>query len=330
MADSQKKRILVVKLSSLGDTLHALPTVAELKAQLGAEIHWAVQPEFSSLVSCFSCVDRVVQVPRPSDFTGFCRALREVRKVRYDLVVDLQGLMKSAVVARSARAPRYIGPSFSREGSRLLYSDLAGVMNRDRHAVDECLDLIRRLGLEMPAVPRFPLTVPELDLDTQAPLAHRGPRIAIAPVSRWKSKNWPEHYFAKLVGSLVKNHDARLYLIGGKADHEVAERILAASGVDAANLCGTLSLVQSLAVISKCEALVSNDSGPMHMGAALGVKCVVPFGPTSPERTGPYGANHVVLRGGGCPPCHEKECVTGTHECLLAITPERVESALFG
>ena len=330
MADSQKMRILVVKLSSLGDTLHALPTVAELKTQLGAEIHWAVQPEFSSLVSCFTCVDRVIKVPRPSDFPGFCRALREVRTVRYDLVVDLQGLMKSAVVARSARAPRRIGPSFSREGSRLLYSEVAGATNRARHAVDECLDVIRHLGMEMPAVPRFPLTVPAFDLDAQATLAHGGPRLAIAPVSRWKSKNWPEDYFAQLVSRLVKNHDARVYVIGGKADHEVAERILAASGVDAANLCGTLSLVQSLAVISKCEALVSNDSGPMHMGAALGVKCVVPFGPTSPERTGPYGGNHIVLRGGACPPCHEKDCVTGTHECLLAITPERVESALFG
>lgn len=328
MAEPQTKKILVIKLSSLGDTLHALPTVAELKDQLGAEIHWAVQPEFSALVGCFSCVDKIVKMPRPSDVTGFISALRKLRMERYDLVVDLQGLLKSAVVARLAHAPRRIGPSFAREGSRFFYSEVAGSCNKNRHAVDECLDVIQHLGLKMPAFPRFPLTVPDIDLDAEAPSAHQGPRIAFSPLSRWESKNWPEENFSALLKLLVEKHDARVYIIGGAGDCDVAERIISNAGVDAANFCGRHSLVQSLGVIAKCDALVSNDSGPMHMAAALGVKCVVPFGPTLPERTGPYGKNHVVLRAGGCPPCHKRVCPKGTKECLRAITPEMVEKAL--
>lgn len=182
-------KVLVVKLSSLGDALHALPTVAELKAQLGAEIHWAVQPAFAPLVRRFACVDEVIEVPRPSDLRGFLRALRGIRARRYDLVADLQGLMKSALVARAAHAPRRIGPSFAREGSCLLYHELAGPRDKGRHAIEECLDLVRHLGLALPAEPRFPLDVPDVDLDALAPLPGDGPRIAVAPASRWESKN---------------------------------------------------------------------------------------------------------------------------------------------
>ncbi len=120
-------------------------------------------------------------------------------------------------------------------------------------------------------------------------------------------------------------------MIGGASDRSVCADIIADAGVEAANLCGRFSLGDSLGVLAQCEALVSNDSGPMHMGAALGVKCVVPFGPTLPERTGPYGLNHVILRAGvPCAPCYKRTCPIGTHVCLRNITPERVERALFG
>ena len=323
-------RVLVVKLSSLGDALHALPAVAELKAQLGAEVHWAVQPAFAALVRRFACVDEVLEVPRPSDLAGFLRALRALRTRRYDLVVDLQGLMKSALVARAARAPRRIGPSFAREGSRLFYHELAGHRDKSRHAVEECLDIVRHLGLAMPAEPRFPLDVPAIDLDALAPLPGGGPRIAVAPASRWASKNWPEAHFAAFVRLAVERHAARVYLVGGGGDAPLAERIVAAAGVPAANLCGRLSLAESLGALARCEALLTNDSGPMHMAAALGVRCVALFGPTLPGRTGPYGARHVVLRVEGCPPCHRRICPKGTKACLHAITPAMAEAAVFG
>jgi len=324
-------RILIIKLSSLGDVLHALPAVAELAEQYSAEVDWAVQPAFAPLVRTFSCVRHVYEVSRPSKPFAYVSAIRRIRRQRYDLVVDFQGLLKSAFVARFAHAERRIGPSFAREGSRFFYTELAGKLNKDRHAVDECFDVLRHLELPVPDLARFPITVPSIDLDESAPLSATGPRIALAPLSRWESKNWPAEYFSALLKRLVAAHDARVYVIGGVDDRSVCASIIADAGVEAANLCGRFSLGDSLGVLAQCEALVSNDSGPMHMGAALGVKCVVPFGPTLPERTGPYGLNHVILRAGvPCAPCYKRKCPIGTHVCLRNITPERVEQALFG
>ncbi len=329
-----RRRVLVVKLSSLGDTLHALPAVAEIAARLDAEVDWAVQPAFASLVGCFACVSRVVPVPRPSDLRGWLRALRALRREPpYDLVLDFQGLLKSALVARAARAPRRIGPSFAREGSSLLYTAVAGPRDRSRHAVEECLDTVRFLGFEPPAAPAFPLRVPDVDPAALAPaLAGRaGPLVAVAPFSRWPTKNWPAASFAEALRLLAAERDARLCLVGGPGDREGAEAIVRAAGVPAANLCGELSLVQSAGLLKRCDALLTNDSGPMHIAAALGVPCVVPFGPTSPERTGPYGPGHVVLRApDACPaaPCRRRACPRGDQACLAAISPRRAVDAL--
>ncbi|MBQ3811465.1 MAG: hypothetical protein II839_11670, partial [Kiritimatiellae bacterium] len=207
-----RSRILVVKLSSLGDTLHALPAVAEIAKRLDAEVDWAVQPAFAPLVERFACVTRVVRVPRPSETRAWMRALRALHRAPpYDLVLDMQGLLKSALVARAARSPRRVGPSFAREGSSLFYTETAGPRNRERHAVEECLDTVRALGFEPPAEPAFPLRVPDVDPDALAPeLAPRpGPRIAVAPFSRWATKNWPAASFAEAIRLLAEERGAR-------------------------------------------------------------------------------------------------------------------------
>lgn len=329
-----RRRILVVKLSSLGDTLHALPAAAELARQKDAELDWAVQPAFAPLVERFACVSRVIPVPRPSETRAWLRALRELHRAPpYDLVVDFQGLLKSALVARAARAPRRIGPSFAREGSAAFYTELAGHRDKSRHAVEECLDVVRHLGLEMPARPLFPLRAPDVDPDSLAPaIASRtGPRIAVAPYSRWATKNWPESSFAEAIRILAEEADARIYLVGGPGDAPGAARIAAAAGVPCANLCGALSLVGSAGLLARCGALLTNDSGPMHIAAALGVPCVVPFGPTDPARTGPYGPGHIVLRApDACPlaPCRKRACPRRDGACLAAISPRRVADAV--
>lgn len=329
-----RRRILVVKLSSLGDTLHALPAVAEAAKRLDADVDWAVQPAFAPLVGCFACVSRVIPVPRPSDFRGWLRALRALRRgPAYDLVLDLQGLLKSALVARAARAPRRVGPSFAREGSSLFYTETAGPRDRSRHAVEECFDTLRHLGFEPPAEAAFPLRAPDVDPDALAPaLAGRaGPLVAVAPFSRWETKNWPAASFAEAIRLLAAERDARVFVIGGPGDRAGAEAIVRAAGVPAANLCGDLSLVQSAGLLKRCAALLTNDSGPMHVAAALGVPCVVPFGPTSPDRTGPWGRGHAVLRApDACPlaPCRKRVCPRGDHACLAAVSPRRAVDAL--
>ena len=330
-----RSRILVVKLSSLGDTLHALPAVAEIAKRLDAEVDWAVQPAFAPLVECFACVSRVVRVPRPSDFRGWLRALRALRRApAYDLVLDMQGLLKSALVARAARAPRRIGPSFAREGSRLLYTEIAGRRDKSRHAIDECFDVLRHLGIPVPAEPRFPLSVPAPDPDALDPpelASLSGPRVAVAPYSRWPSKNWPAERFAEAIRLLVQERGVRVHVLGGPGDRAGAQAILDAAGVPAANHCGAFSLVESAGLLSRCEALLTNDSGPMHLAAALGVRCVALFGPTSAARTGPYGPRHAILRAEPeCPraPCRRRDCPLGTGACLASIPAARAVAAL--
>ena len=122
---------------------------------------------------------------------------------------------------------------------------------------------MRHLGLVLPAEPRFPLDVPAIDLDALAPLPGDGPRIAVAPASRWESKNWPEDHFAAFVRRAVSRHAARVYLVGGGGDAPLAERIVAAAGAPAANLCGRLSLAESLGALARCETLLTNGKAKM-------------------------------------------------------------------
>jgi heptosyltransferase I len=154
-----KKRILIIKLSSFGDIFHALPAVNNLKIALDAEIDWVTQPEYVDLVKCFPVISTVIPFPRREFMTRGLGFFRTLRGRHYDLVIDLQGLLKSAIVARLARGTRTIGPSFQREGARFFYDAVAGRCNKNRHAVEENLDVVRYLGLPVSSI-RFPVTFP--------------------------------------------------------------------------------------------------------------------------------------------------------------------------
>ena len=321
-------KILVVKLSSLGDVLHALPAAVELARRTGAEIHWAVQPEFAALVRAFACVTRVIEVPRPSKLTGWLRGIRDVRKERYDLVVDFQGLLKSAIVAGCARGHKVIGPAYPREGARWFYDARPPKGGGRKHAVEECMDVVEScvqgfkgsggrnangIGLRLPELP------------DRIPARGEGARIAIAPKSRWDSKNWPAENFLE-VAKKSAERGAEVFIVGGKGDGD--EFGIQNPESKIRNTCGKLSLLESAALIESCDCLVTNDSGPMHIAAALGVKCVAVFGPTDATRTGPYGEGHTVLRApeGVCDaaPCYKRVCPKGTKACMTAVTAEAV------
>ena len=161
-------KILVVKLSSLGDLFHALPTVHALKVGLKAEIHWVATTAYVPLVKCFSDVERVIAFPRKGFLSGAPAFMRELRRERYGTVVDLQGLLKSALVTRLARARWRIGPSFHREGSQIFYSAVAGASNRERHAVEQNMDIVRYLGLEKRDMV-FPVDLPDPSISAPRP-----------------------------------------------------------------------------------------------------------------------------------------------------------------
>lgn len=319
--DAAQPRVLIVKLSSLGDLFHALPAVHNLKVALNARIDWATQPEYADLVRCFSDVERVIAFPRRRFVRGFNAFCRDLRRVRYDRVVDFQGLIKSGLVSRLARARTRIGPSYRREGADIFYSSVAGKRNLDRHAVLQAMDVIDHLGLQrLPEA--FPVVFPD------KPAAGPRPRVALVPMSRWASKNWPVDHFIDLGRRLRVARNASLFVLGGK-DAADAGRAIETAVPGAVNMAGKTSLVEMGSLLGQMDVLVSNDSGPMHMAAAIGTPVVALFGPTDPARTGPYGAGHRVLQAPlPCRPCHKRVCRLVEQVCLANLRPQEVLAAV--
>lgn len=311
-------RVLIVKLSSLGDLFHALPAVHNIKAGLKAEIHWVVQDEYADLVRCFTDVDRVIPVSRRHWYRGRRVFLRRLRLYNYDYVLDLQGLMKSAIVCGLARTRRRVGPSFCRECSVLFYSAVAGHRDTKRHAVDQCMDTVRYLGLSCLSQ-EFPVAFPGVERTEPRP------RVGLLPVSRWETKNWFADRFAAVAVRLQRERDATIFLLGGPGDAAVCAELEKAIGGRVVNLCGKLAIPESGALIRELDLLISNDSGPVHMAVAVGTPTLVVFGPTDPQRTGPYGTFHRVVRGNQpCQPCYDRVCRLGDKPCMKEVTPERV------
>ncbi len=311
-------RILIIKLSSLGDLFHALPAVHVLKTGLEAEIDWIVNRDYVELVKHFDDVSRVIPFHRHGFFSHLKEFRAELWREEYDYVIDLQGLLKSALVTRMARARLRIGPSFHREGSRLFYSAVAGKVNRDRHAVEQNLDVARYLGLQV-GEPRFPITFPMRDVIQEQP------RVALLPFSRWPTKNWPAKCFVELGKRLKEVSGASLFLLGGKEDAGPCAEIAQALGGDVENLAGKLSLVETGGLLEKMNLLVANDSGPLHMAAALGIPVIAVLGPTDPVRTGPFGQlDNVASVNLDCRPCFSRTCRRDGIPCLAGVTPERV------
>ena len=317
----QRSRILVVKLSSLGDLFHVLPAVTMIKQGLNASVDWVTTDTYCDLVAHFRDVDRAIPFYRRS-FLGDLRPfLRDLRRDYYDLILDFQGLFKSGLVTRLARGKQRIGPSFHREGSRMFYTRVAAGGPDDRHAVDRNLDIVRLLGL--------PVGEREFAVDFPAQsIADGRPRVAMLPVSRWPTKNWPALRFAKLGNMLREAGVASLYLLGGPDDRPVCTEIEHAIDGPVHNLAGKLSLAQTGGLLKEMDLLIANDSGPVHMAAAIGTACLVMFGPTDQARTGPYGDIHRVLTCDlPCRPCMSRKCRIETQACLCELMPATVRDA---
>lgn len=281
-------RILIVKLSSLGDIFHALPLVHRLRSEWDATIDWVTQPEYADLVSRFTDVDRVIGFPRRNFWRGVVGYRATARRDQYALGIDLQGLMKSALALRLARASRVVGMAAAREAPRVLYHDVAPVREGSTHAVDRILDVAAHLGLgggeAIFGIETRPATAPG-----------DSPRICVIPCSRWDAKNWPPSRFVEVIRQAQKMVSASWFLAGGPDDAAACDTIAAACP-EVTSTCGSLALPGLCDLLASMDLVLSVDSGPMHAAAALGVPVVAVFGPTDPARVGPYGPGHRVIQ----------------------------------
>ncbi len=324
-------RILLIKPSSLGDIVHALPVVSAIKAQWpGSHLTWVVKRQWADLVERAEGIDRVW----PVDMTvgSWIREGRALRAQRFDLAIDLQGLFRSGILAWLSGAPARIGFANGREGSPWFYSDRVPVTDPTMHAVDRYLSVVSALGASLPDKPRFGLRLQEEDMTTVREICQRRgltvdkPWVAVSIGARWPTKRWPLESFAAVVDQLYETRRDPLVMIGGSEERALTKKLKALTKSPFIDLCGDIPLGCLPALLSTSTAMITNDSGPMHIAAALGIPVIAMFGPTSAARTGPYGTGHHVLSGQvPCSPCFSRVCRHHPEmECLHVVTPAQV------
>ncbi|OAM92763.1 heptosyltransferase-1 [Pelosinus fermentans] len=332
------KNILIVKLSAIGDVIHALPVAHALKQTYpDARITWVVEKPAYDLLTNNPDIDEIIIFDKPKfkSLTGLLSNgyafSKLLKSYKFDLAIDLQGLFKSAAISYLSGAPKRLVYCNARELSDKIGQRICG-NHENGHIVDRYLDVAQHLGCKIDQV-QFPMNITERETQKAEAIAnHAGlrlenPYVTLAPGTNWPSKCWPTTHFAKLADHLYDNNMIPV-LIGGPNDKHLTEEIIANTKIPPIDLTGKTSLKQLSYIIKNAKAFVGGDTGPMHLAAAVGAKIVTIFGPTDPKRNGPYGDKHRILTPDvPCICCWKRKC-TNTPMCLETVKPEVVFQAI--
>ena len=320
------KKILIIKLSAIGDVVQALPALEAIKKAFPASsVTWVVEEAAAGILEGHPLIDTLLVSGRKSwlRMLGHPRTFREgilkiaaflraLRADRYDIAIDLQGLFKSGVLIGLARADRKIGFEGSRELSSFFLNERLPAYDKEKHALERYLDVARYLGArDISSSCTLPIVGERLVVERR--LSDAGlkgkPLVIVNPVARWETKLWPERNFAELADRLVAEKQATIIFTGSSADEATVSRILGMMKQHAENWAGGTTLKELAALASLADLFVTTDTGPMHLAAAAQAKVLALFGPTAPWRTGPYGSAHIVVRAGlDCSPCFKRKC----------------------
>ena len=342
---NKKPNILIIKLSAVGDVVHSLPFLEVLRDRFpSAMIDWVVEEDASGIVESHPEIDRLIIFPRKSWLKRFIKKgeyigvgkevtkfLKELKSKRYDIVVDLQGLLKSGILTFLANGKRKIALNGGREGSLIFTNEKVAIPDPDLHALDKYLCIARYLGATNPV---WNGQIPIYDTDEEhvdyllGEIGNNSTLVAVNPMAKWESKLWELHRFASLVDTIKEELGAGVVFTGSEGDKAAIEDIRSRMKTRALDLAGKTTLRELAYLYQKCAAVICTDTGPMHVAAAMGSPVVLAlFGPTSPLRTGPYGAKHRVIRAGlECSPCFKKRC--DDMSCMKKITVEMVFGAV--
>jgi len=325
--------ILIVRLGALGDIVHAVPAAAALRnAFPDARIDWLVEARHRPIVDLVSVIDRAIVLERPS-IAGWLDVSRRMREVRYDVAIDFQGLMKSAVLARASGARRVIGFSIwhlREKGARPFYSEIHRDTPAERadHIVRQNLALLRSLGVTDVTI-RFPLA----DVSARAleeiysVLGGRHPFALINPGAAWPNKRWPPDRFGEIAGFLRDVRGLTSFVLWGPGEEGLAGAVVETSG-GAARVAPPTRLADLLALSRAASLMVSGDTGPLHIAAAVGTPAVSLFGPTDPQRNGPWNADDVSVSRYGVCGCHYERRCRKAEWCLESIAVPEVTAAI--
>jgi len=335
-------RVLIVRLSSIGDIIHAMPAFMALREALpDAEIGWAVESAAASLVRRIPDLTRVHELDvqtwrgtllRPTTWIAGRRAIAGIRDCHYDLAIDMQGLWKSAVLARLSGA-QVLGMATTElreRGVRHLYQTQASPTPPGVHVIDRGLHLVATACPAVAATTRWPMLTTAAD--TEAIRGHvagyaQAP-ILVHSAANWASKVYPEDRWAEVGQQLQALTGRPVVWLWGPGEGARATRIAAAAGAGNA-ACFRTELPHLAALMRHAAVVVGGDSAPLHLAVACGAPVVALFGPTDPARLGPTDpADRVVVRQLECSHCHRRVCPLGTNECLDSIGADEIVRAV--
>ncbi|RJQ76877.1 MAG: glycosyltransferase family 9 protein [Desulfobacteraceae bacterium] len=313
--------VLIVKLGALGDVINTLPLVIALKEQLGARIYWLVAPLSYPLLAEHEAVDQTILFDQSKGVASISALLRQIRCHHFDLVLDLQRILKSGLLCIAARGERKIAFDKRRckELSWLFPFERIPASDPHAHMIHQYLEFACYLGIR------------------QAPIEWRirvgghlpdgmFPQFVILNIGATKPANrWTADGFSVLARMVQQQHHLPCVLTGGREDAAMAERIQSLAGENVCNMVGKTSLAELIDLIDAAHAVVTCDTGPMHLAVALGKKVIALFGPSDHRRTGPFHGK-VMRAEVDCAPCRRKSC--SNPACMTAIRPEDVFSVL--
>ncbi len=295
---SSHQRFLLVRLSSLGDVVHALPAASALRdAFPEAPIDWLIDARWQRLLEGNPDLNEVIAYDR-KQAGSLSSSIRKLRVARYTCAIDFQGLYKSALLALASGAPRRIGfqSSYAREGLvAKLYTDRLNP--RGAHKVDHNRTLVERTGAQL-GPPRFPLAIrPEDDELVTRELNNRGITdfYVLNPGGGWLSKCWPAERYGELHRKLAERQGWRGVVSFGPGEDRLASDLIRAAG-KTPPVEISLALGPLMALLRRAKLMVSADTGPLHLASALGTPVVGLFGPTDPARNGPFSPNDISVR----------------------------------
>jgi lipopolysaccharide heptosyltransferase I len=333
-------RFLLVRLGALGDIVHAIPVAAALRRAFpAAGIDWLVSAKHRAILDLVPVIDRRLVIrdrPGVSGGTTLLTAIAEMRRARYDVAFDLQGLLKSAILARSSGATRVIGFSsaYLRErAARPFYTEaydpgLGGMRDgrETRHVVRTNLGMLGQVGLTA-AAPEFPIDGLVSHVANAIREEAGGRYVLLNPGAGWPNKRWPADRFATLARTLRERHGLGSIVSWGPGEESLAQDVVRQSA-GAARLAPPTSIADLVAVIRGAAVMVAGDTGPTQIAAAVGTPLVGIYGPTRPSRNGPWAADDITVTRDAACQCHHRRSCRMPRMCLLDIEADEVVAAV--
>jgi len=333
-------RFLIVRLGALGDVVHAIPVAAALRRAFpSARIDWLVSAKHREILDLVPVIDRRLVINDRSDASGgasLVGAVGELRRAGYDVAIDLQGLIKSALLARSSGAARVVGfaSSYARERfARLFYTEAfdpgrGGIYDprETRHVVDINLALLQTLGITS-ASAEFPIEIVDSPAARNAAQQTRGRYALLNPGAAWPNKRWPPARFAAIASILRERYALTSVVLWGPGEQALAGEVAAAA--DGAAIVSPPTTIADLVALARGAALmISGDTGPTHVAAAVGTPIIGIYGPTRPSRNGPLSPRDVTVSRDRSCQCHHLRRCTRDRMCLLDIDVGEVAAAI--